>query len=84
MCPTAMWASWIRGVLREGICRAMSERDAAFPPSPVRAIVVIPSFFAARSALRTFAEEPLVVIPRATSPFFPRAFTCLLKISSNE
>jgi len=83
MCPTATCASWIRGVLLEGTQRAISASEAAFPPSPTRAIVTIPCFFATRNALSTLGELPLVLIPNAMSPFFPRALICLLKTSSN-
>ncbi len=78
-----MWASWMRGVLREGTARGISAFDAIFPPSAVIAIVTMPIFFAARKALSTFAEFPLVEMPIAMSPFFPSAWTCLLNTSSN-
>ncbi len=82
MCPMRMWVSWMRGVLEEGTTREKSAMLAAVPPSfPVRATVLIPISLATSKALMILGEFPLVVMPMATSPSFPRALSCLAKIS---
>src|SRR4030065_1144615 len=65
MCPTATCASWIRGVLLEGTQRAISASEAGLPPSPTRAIVTIPCFFATRNALSTLGGSPPALFPNA-------------------
>jgi hypothetical protein len=47
-------------------------------------IVLIPISLATSKALTMFCEFPLVLIPTATSPSFPRALICFEKISLNE
>ena len=72
----------MRGVLAEDTVSEMSAIFVRTPPSfPVRATDFNPISLATSKALMTLGEFPLVLMPTATSPSFPRALICLEKIS---
>ncbi len=85
MCPAMIWHSCMIMVEVEGIFRMLLQHSfISLPGRPAKPRVPSPFSFAQRSALRTLGERPLVLMPSAMSPGFPKAETWRTNISSNR
>ena len=75
-CSMRRCVSWTSAVRGANTAIGMSTlRHSSQPAAPHSPIVVRPASFAARIALSTLAELPLVLMPTATSPAWPSAST---------